>query len=925
MPAQMRALPSGVVSLLFTDIEGSTRLLQELGPGYPDALAAHRRVLREAFDRNAGVEVDTQGDSFLVAFSRASDAVSAATEAQRSLASGPVRVRMAVHTGEPSTTGEGYAGIDVHRGARIAASGHGGQILVSESTRALIDVPLRDLGRHRLKDLSAPERIFQVEPPGLRLDFPPLRTLEAGRSNLPATTTSFLGRDAELQAIDECLDGSASRLITLVGPGGAGKSRLALEAARRRLAMYQHGVFHVPLVAVDDPDVITLTIAGAIGLTIDTMWGLDRPRDDQLVGYLAERSLLLLLDNFEHLLEGAEVVRKIGENAPGVHVLVTSRERLGLQGERVIDLAGLQDAGEQLFLERARQGNASFSVAEADRKDVARICALVEYMPLGIELAAAWATMLPPAELARELEKSLDVLTAAHRDVPERHRSLRAVFDGSWRLMSEQERAAFSRLSVFRGDFSREAARAIADVDLTLLAALVDKSLVKRAEIGRFEIHELLRQYAAEALLVEAAHADAVRERHARWFAELLHARVDRLRGADMLDARDEIRLDIGNLRGAAEWIAARWPTPDARQAAADLDAFYMTHSWSEGADLFGRLADLRSDQQDAGWLRIRGVHASRLSALNRSAASDAVALETIPRLADGGGDAWDLGQCLWARGTSALDRDDYQSGVALLLEARQAALESADPHLIVWVDVWLGWGEIFTSDLESAREHFDEALTIARSTGSEMLLGYSFSKLGILADELGDHVTGLRYHLQSHERFERNGDRPGLGYAMTRASLSSYFLRDYESALRYAGAGLDAFSEINHPWGIAASQCRIGFAAIGGGDFEKARTTLFEAVERSTAIGMRAMVVHAITGLAVLAGREGAASTAVAVLDAATHIAGLPGLYRMLAEHEIADIAETLTAEELAAARERAEVEGFDRLVEPLLVAHGA
>jgi predicted ATPase/class 3 adenylate cyclase len=919
MRAQMtRDLPRGVVSLLFTDIEGSTRLLQELGPGYPDALAEHRRLLREAFDRNAGVEVDTQGDSFLVAFSRASDAVKAAAEAQGTLASGPIRVRMAIHTGEPATTGEGYTGIDLHRGARIAAAGHGGQVLVSESTRTLIDAPTRDLGRHRLKDLSAPERIFQLELPALRSEFPPLRTLDAGRSNLPAASTSFLGREAELHAIDSYLDAPSSRLITLVGPGGAGKTRLALEAARQRLAKYQHGVFHVPLVAITDPDAITLTIAESIGLTIDTMWGLDRPRDDQLIGYLAERSVLLVLDNFEHLLDGADVVRKIGEGAPGVHVLVTSRERLGLQGERVMDVAGLEDAAEQLFVDRARQGDAAFAIAESDRRHVARICALVEYMPLGVELAAAWATMLPPAELAKELEKSLDVLTAAHRDVPERHRTLRAVFDGSWRLMSERERVAFSRLSVFRGTFSREAARAVADIDLPLLAALVDKSLVKRAEIGRFEIHELLRQYAADALLADQADADAVREQHARWFAGHLHDRVTRLRGAEMLDARDEIRLDIGNLRAAAEWIAALWPASDARQAVADLDAFYMTHSWSEGADLFGRLAELRSDH-DGAWLRIRSIYASRLSALNRSKASDAVSIETIPQLADGGGDAWDLGQCLWARGTCAMDRDDDAAGVALLLEARQAALDSADPHLLVWVDVWLGWGEIFTKDLVAARMHFDEALETALARGSPMLLGYSFSKLGILADELEDHVTGLRYHLQSHERFERAGDRPGLGYALTRASLSAYFLGDYKSALSYARAGLDAFAEINHTWGIATSLCRIGFASLHVGDLAEARRALKEGTERATAIGLRSLVVHAVTGLAAVAGREGDLPAAAAALAAVTHVEGLPGTYRMVAERELAEVASRLTSEELAVARGRAAAIGFDLLAEAL------
>jgi predicted ATPase/class 3 adenylate cyclase len=921
-PEVARRLPSGVVSLLFTDIEGSTRLLQQLGHQYSGALTEHRRIMRDAFRRHRGVEVDTQGDSFLVAFTRASDALAAASAAQEALASGPVNVRMAIHTGEPARTDEGYAGIDLHRGARIAAAGHGGQVLLSESTRTLIDAPVRDLGQHRLRDLSAPERIYQLEIEGLRSDFPPLRTLESAGSNLPAAVTSFVGRDEQLRAIDEFFDGATDRLITLVGPGGAGKTRLALEAARRRTGRYQHGVFHVPLVAVSDPDMIPLTIAETIGLTIDTMWGPDRSRDEQLVSYLAERSLLLLLDNFEHLRDGASIVKQIDEGAPNVHVLVTSRERLGLQAERVLEVPGLTDAGERLFVERARQIDADFDIAGPAKVHVTRICSLLEFMPLGIELAAAMATLIPAAELANELEKSLDILTAAHRDVPERHRSLRAVFDGSWSLMSDPERTGFRCLSVFRGSFSRAAAGSIADIDLPLLAALVDKSLVKRADLGRFELHELLRQYAAEALLAEPGNGNAVRDRHARWYADYLHARIDRLRGADMLDARDEIRMDLGNLRSAAEWIAARWDEPACREVFGDLDAFYMTHSWSEGADMFESLAEIRAARRDGGWLRARAVQASRLAALNQSETSDAIATKTLELLSDDGsaGDAGDIGQCLLALGTNAVNQDDYEVSVRHLLDGRRAALEAKDPHLLVWVDVWLGWAELEAGDLDSAREHFDEALQAARDTGSEQLLGYAYSKMGILADELGDHKTALDYHLKSFERFERNGDVPGLGYAMSRASLSAYHLGDYTAGLRYARAGLDAFSNISHGWGIAGALCRVGYSAMGVGDLEEARQAFLAAVEKAKALGLRAMVLHGMTGLAAIAGRQGVALDAAALLIAIVDTDGLPGVFRVVAQSELERVAGTLTPEQMSSARERGRAEGVDQLSESLL-----
>jgi predicted ATPase/class 3 adenylate cyclase len=919
-----RALPSGVVSFLFTDIEGSTRLLQRLGDEYNDTLTEHRRILRDAIGRHGGVEVDTQGDSFLIAFTRASDAVAAASSAQEAFAAGPVMVRMAVHTGEPSQTNEGYAGIDLHRGARIAAAGHGGQVLLSEATRTLVDAPVRDLGKHRLRDLSAPERIYQLEIDGLRSDFPPLRTLEAAGSNLPVSVTSFVGRDEQLRAIDELFDGTTDRLITLVGPGGAGKSRLALESARRRTGRYQHGVFHVSLVAVNDPDVIPLTIAETIGLTIDTMFGPERSRDDQLVGYLAERSLLLLLDNFEHLREGASIVGKIDAGAPNVHVLVTSRERLGLQGERVMEVSGLTDAAEALFIERARQIEADFDVSESTRAHVARICTLVEFMPLGIELAAAWATIVPPAELAKELEKSLDILTAAHRDVPERHRSLRAVFDGSWRLMREDERVGFSRLAAFRGSFSRAAAHAVAEVDLPLLRALVDKSLVKRNDLGRFELHELLRQYAAEALLSDPAEADEVRDRHARWYAGFLHERVERLRGAEMLDSRDELRMELGNMRSAAEWIAARWESDSARVVLKDLDAFYMTHSWSEGADMFESLAAVRGARRDAAWTRARAVQASRLAALNQSDRSDALANETLELVLGmrSDDDVWDTGQCLLALGTNASNRDEYQPSIRYLLEGRKAALEADDAHLLVWVDIWLGWSEISAGDLASAREHFDEALQAAQATGSEQLLAYAFHKMGILADELRDHATALDYHLKAFERSERNGDVPGMAYAMSRASLSAYHLGDYDAGLRYARAGLEGFSSLSHAWGIAGGLCRVGLSAMGLGHLEEARQSLRASVEKARSIGLRAMVLHAMTGLAGIAARQGDTLEAAALLNAIIATEGLPDVYRVVAQAELDRLAPSMTPEQSSAASERGRPEYVDRLAEPLLAA---
>ncbi len=455
MVAVARDLPTGVVTMLFTDVEGSTRLLNTLGDDYGEALQDHRRRLRAAFAEHGGVEVDTQGDAFFVAFARASDAIAAAAECQRALADGPIRVRMGVHTGEPQLTEEGYVGLDVHKGARIAAVGHGGQVILSQTTRALVDADVRDLGVHRLKDLSAPERVYQLEVEGLRCDFPPLKTIEAGMKNLPAPRTSFVGRVSELDEIDRLLEDADCRLLTLVGPGGAGKTRLALEAAARRIDHYLHGVHFVPLVSVASPEFLAPAVADSIQFAVDGAHS-GFSAQEQLLDYLAERSTLLVLDNFEHLVDGAGLLGEIIERAPNVELLTTSRERLNVQSEWVLEVHGLGLAENgnggsgalRLFVERARQVEPGFLLDDAERAEAARVCRLVEGLPLGVELAASWVSVLSCAEIADEIERNIDFLATSLRDVPERHRSLRAAFDQSWTLLSGEQQHVLARLAV---------------------------------------------------------------------------------------------------------------------------------------------------------------------------------------------------------------------------------------------------------------------------------------------------------------------------------------------------------------------------------------------------------------------------------------------------------------------------------------------
>src|SRR4051812_15061324 len=823
-------LPTGVVTLLFTDVEGSTRLLHELGDDYGEALQEHRRRLRTAFAEHDGVEVDTQGDAFFVVFARTSNAVAAAADCQRALAGGPIRVRMGLHTGEPRLTEEGYVGLDVHKGARIAAVGHGGQVLLSQTTRALVDSDVRDLGVHRLKDLSAPERIYQLEIDGLPGEFPLLKTLEAGMKNLPLPRTSFVGRASELEEIERLLEDPECRLLTLVGPGGAGKTRLALEAAARRVDRYPHGVHFVPLASVASPEFLAAALAEAIQFAADGAHS-GFSAQEQLLDYLSERSTLLVLDNFEHLVDGADLVGEIIERAPHVELLTTSRERLNLQSEWVLDVEGLglsengngSASAVRLFVERARQVVPGFAADDAG--EALRICRLVDGMPLGIALAASWVSVLPCAAIAGEIEGSIDFLATSMRDVPERHRSLRAAIDQSWRLLTDEQRSAFARLSVFRGSFDRRAAIAVTGADLRLVSELVAKSLLRRPDFGRLELHELLRQYAAEQLAASPVGEAEARERHARHYAAMLLERQGALMGPELAVARDELRGELDNLRTAAEWILAPEQGDD-HVALPALEAFYTflwMHSWFEGGETLERLARTAGfDADDPGRARAVALAAAACriaigARLGYDPAAEELALRCVPVLRARNLER-EVARCLCALGIGAVYRDVFAEAVAFLEEGIEIARATGDTLTESGALMDLGFAHLLMDDLDAARDAFEAANVLCDKLGNPLLRAYGISKLGLLADAEERYGDALRLHLEGYDLFASVGEAGGTGYALSRASSSAFGLGDYSEALRLGRAGYEAFSESHHPWGLIPALPRLGFAVLGLG-----------------------------------------------------------------------------------------------------------
>src|SRR5215471_16117420 len=502
----MRALPTGTVTLLFTDIEGSTRLLQQLGERYASTLETCRSLLRGVFLEFDGHEVDTQGDAFFIAFARASDAVAAAVEAQRALTnhSWPdgvmVRVRMGLHTGEPLRSAEGYVGLDVHYAARIMSAGHGGQVLLSHTTRDLVEqtlpsgVSLWDLGAHRLKDLQQPSHLFQLVVPGLPADFPPLKTLDSSPNNLPLQPTPFLGREKVVDAIGQLLLRDSSRLVTLTGPGGVGKTRLGLQVAAEQASHFPDGTWFVSLAPLSDPELVLPTISQTLGLPEAR----NQLPLEHLKSALHEKKVLLLLDNFEQVVSAATSVADLLAGCPRLKVLVTSRAGLHVRAEReypvpallLPDMTRLPDLlalsqyeAVALFIERAQAVNPAFQVTNANAPAVAEICVRLDGLPLALELAAARIRLFPPQALLTRLGQRLPLLVSSARDVPARQQTLRQTIQWSYDLLTSHEQRLFRRLAVFVGGCAFQAVEAVAQEQtsaLDTMTSLLDKNLLRQ-------------------------------------------------------------------------------------------------------------------------------------------------------------------------------------------------------------------------------------------------------------------------------------------------------------------------------------------------------------------------------------------------------------------------------------------------------------
>jgi predicted ATPase/class 3 adenylate cyclase len=809
-----RSLPTGTVTFLFTDIEGSTKLVQALGDEYADLLSAHCRILRYAIEREGGTEVGTEGDSFFAVFPTAAAGMAAAVAGQRAIdaaewpAGTHVRVRMGLHTGEGTLGGADYVGLDVHRAARIAAAAHGGQIVVSDSTRALADAALppdtqlRDLGAHRLKDLANPEHLFQLDVVGLPVEFPALRSLDARANNLPIQLTSFVGREAEIAAVEALLD--RVRLVTLTGPGGAGKTRLALQVAAERLMHYNDGVFFVELAPLTDPTMVASAIAAALRLREAT----DRSVLDTVTDALRDRDMLLVLDNFEQLQDAAPAIATILAAAPKLRVLVTSRGRLHVRGEEeypvpplcIPDAAHLpavaelsQYEGVLLFIERARTARPDFEVTAATAPAIAEVVSRLDGLPLAIELAAAKSRILSPDAILGRLGSRLAFLRGGARDLPARQQTLREAIDWSYKLLAAADQARLRRLGIFVGGFTIAAAEELLGQDepgvdvVEALESLADQSLIRRlqGEHGehRLAMLETIREFALERL-AEAGEMDELRRGHAQLMLVTVERLEPRLAGtSEALDAvthdHDNVRTALawaietgdadlglrlgyamwrfwqrrGHLREARSWFERLLAIPGA-EAPTEARAKGLTGAagiaywqndypaaiaWYEEAEAIVRALG------DRVWLADALYNSGTTAALIDDLASVTARLDEGTQIGRELGDDAILGRFLQAAGYMAFMGDHIDEARGPLEEGLEVALRSTDPSAIVVGHHTVGQVARLQGRLDDAARHYREAIRITNDVGDTAQMTEPLQGLAAVLVSMGEPERGVR------------------------------------------------------------------------------------------------------------------------------------------------------------------------------------
>ena len=860
-------LPTGTVTFLFTDIEASTHLLQQLGDSYAGVLDDQRRLLRIAFQENHGHEVDTQGDAFFVSFARAKDAVHAAISAQRALASHPwpqgtpLRVRMGLHTGEPVRTEEGYVGMDVHRSARICSAGHGGQILLSQATHVLVenDLPegasLRDLGEHRLKDLQHPEHVFQLVTSDLPVDFPSLKSLDALPNNLPRQLTSFIGRKREITEAKRLL--SSTYLLTLSGSGGCGKTRLALQVAADLADEFPDGVWVAELASLSDPDLVTQEAASSLGVR-------EVPGSrliDTLSNYLKSKGLLLILDNCEHLMQACTTLSDtLLRSCPNLKIIISSREALGIAGETIYRVPSLSFPDPKstptlknlrmyesvrLFTDRAVAVQPTFRLTDDNASAVAHVCHRLDGIPLALELAAVRVKVLEVEEITSRLDDRFRLLTGGSRTALPRQQTLRATIEWSYNLLAEEERVLLGRLAVFMGGWSLEAAETICigkmveDYQvLDLLTNLVDKSLVTAEGSGgkkRYHLLETVRQYARERLL-ESGEVESLRNRHLQWYLDLAELAEKELWGRDELEWQERLDLEYDNLRAALEWSLGGEKVETGLRMAAALGLFWTMHgNYSEGIE----------------WLEGAPSKNSLVPSSPEAMSARANAL-------------W------WAGWLFYLKSEDYEQAITLFEESLSLFRELGDKRGTGRSLFGLGIVALFQNDYTVAAELLEESLVLFREKGNKSDISFSIHHLGILSRYQGEYKRAEALLEENLTLSRERESKVGISVALLDLGHVRCDQGDYDRAQELGEESLSLSREIGDKRVISLVLRLLGLVALGQGDHDRATELFGESLALAGELGVKLNIAQGLEGFAAVAVAQRGWEKGVRLLGAA-------------------------------------------------------
>ena len=870
-------LPTGSVTFIYTDIEGSTSLLQHLGDQrYAAVLLEHHEILRAAFEAGGGHEVHTQGDSFLIAFGSAHDAIATAAAAQRAVTAhhwpegAPIRVRMGLHTGEPAVAGSGYVGLDVHRASRIMGVGYGGQVLLSHATQDLVkhDPPdgltVRDLGEHRLKDLTRPEHIFQIVIPGLPAEFPPLKTLNVISNNLPVQPTTFVGRDREIEEVKRSQ--SESRLLTLMGAGGSGKTRLAVQVAADLIEQFEKGVWLVELAPLADPALVVQAVA----TTFQVREAAGRKLLDLLVDYLGSKSLLLILDNCEHLVAAcAQLAGALLRACPNLKILATSRAALGVAGEvtyrvpplsrpdpkRVQSLDQLkQFEAVQLFVERSVSSEPQFALTEANGRAVADICYRLDGIPLAIELTAARVKVLTVDQIAARLEDRFRLLSEGSGTGLAHHETLRATIDWSYGLLTEEERILLRRVAAFAGGFSLEASEAVcaggrveSDAVLDLIASLVDKSLIVAEGLNgdmRYLLLETIRHYSLEKLR-DSAEVPAVRGLHMAWYLELAERAEPELQGADQAAWLDRLETEHDNFRAALEWTASGTPDPDARlRLAGALYRFWLIR---------GHLTEGRN------WLE--------------SAIEDPGGTVSPARM-----------KALYAGGALAFAQDDYARADTLLEESLALSRPGGDKISIARALNYLALIHRHRGDYPRAVLVLEESLALCREAGQKWDLAQALRSLALAVRRTGDYDRATALLEESLPLWREVGDKSGLATSLLSLGVVARLQGDLPRARTLLEESLALNRELGHKSELAEALLSLGTVVKNEGDYARAASLYEECLILSRETGLRLLVAAVLVNLANVNHYQGDDERAGALAEEAKTLLSALGAKQQLA-----------------------------------------